>query len=70
VLVVIIAMLPHKLDLHLTRGAEWMLRAAEVLLTLPVVAWAGAAYDIRGWLGVVRRSQNMYTLIDLGVLVA
>src|SRR5512139_3917092 len=40
--VVIIAMLPHLLDLHLTRGAEWLLRAAELLLTLPVVAWAGA----------------------------
>ncbi len=68
--VVLIAMLPHMLDLHLTLGAERLLRATELLLTLPVVAWAGADYYRRGWLGIVNRSPNMYTLIGLGVLVA
>lgn len=68
--VVIIAMLPHVIDLHLTMTFERLLRIAQVLLTLPVVAWAGADYYRRGWLGIVNRSPNMYTLIGLGVLVA
>jgi P-type Cu+ transporter len=68
--VVVIAMLPHALDLHLTPAAARALRAAELILTLPVVLWAGADYYRRGWMGVIRRSPNMYTLIGLGVLVA
>jgi Cu+-exporting ATPase len=68
--VVLIAMLPHVFDLPLSLGAERALRAIELLLTLPVVLWAGADYYRRGWLGVVNRSPNMYTLIGLGVLVA
>jgi Cu+-exporting ATPase len=66
----IIAMLPHVIDLHLTMSSAWQLRAAQVLLTLPVVVWAGAEYYRRGWLGIVNRSPNMYTLIGLGVLVS
>jgi Cu+-exporting ATPase len=68
--VVTIAMVPHLLDMHFSQGTAQLLRAAELLLTLPVVAWAGADYYRRGWLGVVNRSPNMYTLIGLGVLVA
>jgi Cu+-exporting ATPase len=68
--VVLIAMIPHLFTLHLTLGAERLLRASELLLTLPVVAWAGADYYRRGWLGIIKRSPNMYTLIGLGVLVA
>jgi len=68
--VVAVAMLPHLLNLHLLLGTVRAMRAAELILTLPVVAWAGADYYRRGWLGVVHRSPNMYTLIGLGVLVA
>ncbi|MEJ0038048.1 MAG: copper-translocating P-type ATPase [Gammaproteobacteria bacterium] len=68
--VVAIAMLPHVLDLHLSPSVARVLRGAELLLTLPVVTWAGADYYRRGWLGVLNRSPNMYTLIGLGVLVA
>jgi Cu+-exporting ATPase len=68
--VVIIAMVPHLLAIHLTLPVAEALRAAELLLSLPVVAWAGVDYYRRGWLGVVNRSPNMYTLIGLGVLVA
>jgi Cu+-exporting ATPase len=68
--VVAIAMLPHLLDLHLTLGTIRLLRGAELLLTAPVVLWAGADYYRRGWLGLVNRSPNMYTLIGLGVVVA
>ncbi len=68
--VLFIAMLPHVLDLHFAPGTARLLRFAELLLTLPVVAWAGFDYYRRGWSGVVHRSPNMYTLIGLGVLVA
>jgi Cu+-exporting ATPase len=68
--VVAIAMLPHLFQLHLTSGAAEVLRAAELLLSAPVVLWSAADYYRRGWLGVINRSPNMYTLIGLGVAVA
>ena len=68
--VVAMAMLPHLLDLHLSDGTSRMLRYLELVLTLPVVVWAGLDYYRRGWLGVLNRTPNMYTLIGLGVLVA
>ena len=68
--VVVVAMLPHLLDLHSSPGISAALRYAELLLTTPVVLWAGADYYRRGWQGAINRSPNMYTLIGLGVLVA
>ncbi|HEX7114877.1 MAG TPA: copper-translocating P-type ATPase [Steroidobacter sp.] len=68
--VVALAMVPHVLDLHLSYAASRTMRWAELLLSLPVVLWAAADYYRRGWMGVVNRSPNMYTLIGLGVLVA
>ncbi|HEY6644280.1 heavy metal translocating P-type ATPase [Povalibacter sp.] len=68
--VVGIAMLPHLLDLHLSETVARVLRGAELLLSAPVVLWAALDYYRRGWMGVVNRSPNMYTLIGLGVLVA
>jgi Cu+-exporting ATPase len=68
--VVLIAMIPHLMDLHASGAGAWTLRALEFTLSLPVVAWAGLGYYRRGWLGVRSRSPNMYTLIGLGVLVA
>jgi Cu+-exporting ATPase len=68
--VVLVAMLPHTLGLPLSHGAAENLRWAELLLSAPVVLWVGAGYYRRGWLGVVKRSPNMYTLIGLGVIVA
>jgi P-type Cu+ transporter len=68
--VILVAMLPHLLDLHPAPSSSAALRYMEVLLTTPVVLWAGADYYRRGWQGVVNRSPNMYTLIGLGVLVA
>ena len=46
------------------------LRGIELLFTLPVIIWAAADYYRRGWLGIVNRSPNMYTLIGLGVVIA
>jgi Cu+-exporting ATPase len=68
--VVAIAMLPHLLDLHLSQASARVLRGAELLLSAPVVLWAALDYYRRGWMGVVNRSPNMYTLIGLGVMVA
>ncbi|HKZ73475.1 MAG TPA: HAD-IC family P-type ATPase, partial [Steroidobacteraceae bacterium] len=67
---VLIAMMPHLAGLQPTHGMAQALRWAELLLGAPVVLWAGAGYYRRGWLGVVNRSPNMYTLIGLGVIVA
>jgi P-type Cu+ transporter len=65
-----IAMLPHVLDLHLSQATARLFRGAELLLSIPVVSWAALDYYRRGWMGVVHRSPNMYTLIGLGVIVA
>jgi Cu+-exporting ATPase len=68
--VVLLAMLPHALDLHLAPATRLWMRYAEMLLATPVVLWAAADYFRRGWQGVTHRSPNMYTLIGLGVAVA
>ncbi|HKS56553.1 MAG TPA: heavy metal translocating P-type ATPase [Steroidobacteraceae bacterium] len=68
--VLVIAMLPHLLALELSQATARLLRAGELLLTAPVVLWAALDYYRRGWLGVMNRSPNMYTLIGLGVIVA
>jgi Cu+-exporting ATPase len=68
--VVLLGMLPHLFDLSLTHGMARLLRYVELGLTAPVVLWSAADYFRRGWLGVVTRSPNMYTLIGLGVFVA
>ncbi len=43
---------------------------AQLALSTPVVLWAGWPFYVRGWVSIVRRSLNMFTLIALGVLVA
>jgi P-type Cu+ transporter len=68
--VVGIAMLPHLLDVHMSLAGARVLRWAELLLSAPVVTWAALDYYRRGWMGIVNRSPNMYTLIGLGVIVA
>jgi Cu+-exporting ATPase len=64
------AMIPHLFDLQISQTAARWLRGAELLLTAPVVLWAALDYYRRGWIGVVNRAPNMYTLIGLGVIVA
>ncbi|HEY5761164.1 MAG TPA: copper-translocating P-type ATPase [Steroidobacter sp.] len=68
--VVIIAMAPHMLDLAISHSTARLLRTIEMLLSAPVVLWAAADYYKRGWLGVVNRAPNMYTLIGLGICIA
>ncbi len=68
--VVIVAMAPHMLDLAISHTTAGNLRWLELLLSAPVVLWAAADYYKRGWMGVVHRAPNMYTLIGLGVCIA
>ncbi len=48
------------------RAAQWV----QLVLTLPIVAWAAWPFYVRGWQGAVRLRPNMFTLIAIGVLVA
>ena len=68
--VVAIAMIPHLFDLHFSQTTAGVLRGLEMILSAPVVLWAALDYYKRGWLGIVNRSPNMYTLIGLGVCIA
>jgi cation transport ATPase len=68
--VMLIAMAPHLWGQALDSTTAWTLRVLELALSAPVVLWAAAPYYRRGWLGVVHRAPNMYTLIGLGVIVA
>jgi Cu+-exporting ATPase len=68
--VVLVAMVPHFFHLTLTAAQAWTLRILEFALSAPVILWLAADYYRRGWLGIVHRSPNMYTLIGLGVIVA
>ena len=68
--VVVIAMTPHLFDLGITHATASTMRWLELILSAPVVLWAAADYYKRGWLGVVHRAPNMYTLIGLGVCIA
>lgn len=62
VAVVLLAMAGH-LVAGLTPAARtW----AELLLSTPVVLWAGGPFFVRGWQSIVRRSPNMWTLIGIG----
>ena len=66
----LIAMVPHFTGMHFGSATAHTLRWVEFALSLPLVLWLGLDYYRRGWLGVMHRSPNMYTLIGLGVLVA
>ena len=66
----LIAMAPRLFARAHDPTAAWTLRILELALSAPVVLWAAVPYYRRGWLGVVHRSPNMYTLIGLGVIVA
>jgi P-type Cu+ transporter len=68
--VMLIAMVPHLVGRVLDPTTAWTLRLLELALSAPVVLWAAVPYFRRGWLGVVHRTPNMYTLIGLGVIVA
>jgi P-type Cu+ transporter len=43
--------------------SKWL----ELILSTPVVLWAGAMFFARGWRSIINRQLNMFTLIALGV---
>jgi len=67
---VILAMAPHWLQLGIGHESARLLQFVQLILSAPVVGWSALDYYRRGWLGVVHRTANMYTLIGLGVIVA
>ncbi|WP_070398451.1 copper-translocating P-type ATPase [Hydrogenophaga sp. PML113] len=62
VVVTALAMLGHRLGGIDMAVQSWI----ELVLSLPVVLWAGAPFFQRGWQSIVQRSPNMWTLIALG----
>ncbi len=68
--VTLLAMLPHLFGVHFSERGALIGRGLELLSSAPVVLWGAADYYRRGWLGLLNRSPNMYSLIGLGVLVS
>jgi P-type Cu+ transporter len=62
VIVFLLAMFGHRLQWMDMRIQSWI----EMILAAPIVLWAGWPFFSRGWLSVVNRSPNMWTLIGLG----
>jgi Cu+-exporting ATPase len=62
VMVTVLAMFGHQLHWFEARTQTWI----ELVLSLPIVLWAGRPFFVRGWQSVVHRSPNMWTLIGLG----
>jgi len=47
-------------------ASKWL----ELILSTPVIVWAGAMFFERGWRSIINRQLNMFTLIAMGVGVA
>ncbi len=62
VIVFVLAMAGHRFEWFSGSTQSWI----ELVLTLPVVLWAGWPFFERGVQSVMRRSPNMWTLIALG----
>ena len=62
VIVMTLAMFGHRLGWFDMATQSWV----ELVLSLPVVLWAGWPFFVRGAKSVVQRSPNMWTLISLG----
>jgi len=62
VVVTVLAMFGHRLGWFEMATQSWI----ELVLSLPVVLWAGWPFFVRGAHSVMQRSPNMWTLIGLG----
>jgi Cu+-exporting ATPase len=60
--VTLLAMLGHRQQWFEMATQSWI----ELVLTLPIVLWAGAPFFVRGAQSILHRSPNMWTLIGLG----
>ena len=63
VVVLALAMFGHRLDVLPTATRTWI----ELVLTTPVVLWAGWPFFVRWAQSIRNRSPNMWTLIGIGV---
>ncbi|MEQ1487351.1 MAG: heavy metal translocating P-type ATPase [Methylotenera sp.] len=66
VIVTVLAMLGHRLQWFEMATQSWI----ELVLTLPIVLWAGWPFFQRGVHSIINRSPNMWTLIGLGTSAA
>ncbi len=64
--VTVLAMAGHRLQWFDMATQSWI----ELVLSLPIVLWAGWPFFVRGARSVVNRSPNMWTLIGLGTSAA
>ena len=62
VIVTVLAMFGHRLGWMAMATQSWL----ELVLTLPIVLWAGWPFFVRGAQSILNRSPNMWTLIGLG----
>ena len=65
-IVTVLAMLGHRLQWFSMAAQSWV----EMLLTVPIVLWAGWPIFTRAIVSVVNKSPNMWTLIGLGTAAA
>ncbi|MDP3008181.1 heavy metal translocating P-type ATPase [Methylotenera mobilis] len=61
-----LAMVGHRLQWFEMATQSWI----ELILSLPIVLWAGWPFFVRGFQSVTNRSPNMWTLIGLGTAAA
>ena len=61
-IVFVLAMFGHRLQWMAMGTQTWV----ELILSAPIVLWAGWPFFIRGWQSVLTRNPNMWTLIGLG----
>ena len=66
IVVTVLAMAGHRLQWFSMAAQSWI----ELLLTIPIVLWAGWPFITRGVASVVNKSPNMWTLIGLGTSAA
>ena len=66
VVVTMLAMFGHRFGWFAMATQSWV----ELVLSLPIVLWAGWPFFARGWQSVINRSPNMWTLIGLGTAAA
>ena len=60
--VFVLAMFGHRLQWMSMASQSWV----ELALAAPIVFWAGFPFFQRGWMSLLNRSPNMWTLISLG----
>jgi Cu+-exporting ATPase len=66
VIVALLAMVGHRLGWMAMATQSWV----ELVLSVPIVLWAGWPFFVRGVQSVRNRSPNMWTLIGLGTAAA